>query len=248
SNARVRPAPEANPATAITADDPYATAGRTLRHRLHQWITQQVDFGDDVSVTIEFEESDGPLLDAPLGVQRLEFEPLSSHPIGRVPVTVRRYDGDALAATDRLRVQVIIKQPAVIASRSLTRGQVITASDLKVEQITLTSSRKTPLRAVDSAVGKQSVGLIREGAVVYVDDVEAPLLVKRGQAVTVRAVSGGIVLRTVGRAMEDGQQGEMILLRNERTRERFYVHVTGPQEAVMNLDEPDTLAAQENGQ
>lgn len=241
-----RPA-EANPINIVAADDDEATTGGNVRERLHRWIAEQVGGGDEVEVKLTFDDADAPLLNAPLRGQRLEFEPLTTHPVGRVPITVRRYTGDELAGTDRLRVDVEIRRPVVVARRSLARGQVITEDHLETRTVTLTSLRKKPLTDPASAVGQQSEGLLRAGAVMYVDDVAAPVLVRRGQTVTVRAMSGGVVLRMVGRAMDDGERGAVVELRNERTRETFEARVTGPQEAVLNLDEDATIAQQEVG-
>ncbi len=48
--------------------------------------------------------------------------------------------------------------------------------------------------------------------------VQAPKLIKRGERVTVVAETGGLKIRTVGKALSDGKSGDVIRVQSERSR------------------------------
>jgi flagella basal body P-ring formation protein FlgA len=71
--------------------------------------------------------------------------------------------------------------------------------------------------------------------VLYPEDVKSPVLVERGQLITVRCFTDGLVIRTVARAMDEGSKNDTIKVRNESSRETFTCTVTGPRRAAVNM-------------
>lgn len=126
-----------------------------------------------------------------------------------------------------LRVRAELSAPVVVAARALNRGQVIGADDVQLapRQIGLTS---TACRDLSAVVGQQAVRVLKPEDTVMSGDLAPLALVHRNKAVTVWSRQGGLLLKTVGRAMADGVYGEKILVRNEVSREAFYGIVTGP--------------------
>jgi flagella basal body P-ring formation protein FlgA len=58
-------------------------------------------------------------------------------------------------------------------------------------------------------------------------------LARTGQFVTVLLSRGGVTVKTVARAMEEGSYGQTIKVKNEGTKDVFEVVLTGPQEATL---------------
>ena len=112
-----------------------------------------------------------------------------------------------------------------VATRSLVPGDNVQATDVKLVQA---PPRQTdnPFYRLEDLIGQQTIGAIVEGQVIDQEDVRAPLLVRRGDAVTVFARSAGVQVRTTARAQEDGSRGDLITVESILNRQRFFARVT----------------------
>ena len=233
--AAVAPAPEtAAPVLANSQDQVDTTGPATLRDLLREKLAVHAVIPLD-QLVITFPAGDEAALAASVLGHRVEVQPMASGGVGRVPLVVRFYDGEAVTATHRINADVAWRTLAVVVRRGLSRGQTLTDADVEVREVTLDEARaQPPLATLDLAVGQVADAVLREGAVLYPDDLRAPLLVRRGQLVTVRAMVGDLVVRTAGRATEDGGLDAVIAVRNERSRQMFTARVTGVQEVVVD--------------
>lgn len=136
----------------------------------------------------------------------------------------------------RLEADVTVAQSVVVAARPIERGRVITAADVVVQQ-TAELPRETllrkPIESLDVVIGMEATKAIRIGDTVYSDDFRPQLLVKRGEEIAVYARGGGIQVRTIARARQDGARGELIGVESISEKEPFEAVVTGPREAVV---------------
>jgi flagella basal body P-ring formation protein FlgA len=136
----------------------------------------------------------------------------------------------------RLEAVVTVTQAVVIATRPIERGQVITAADVAVEQIAelpKESLLRKPIESLETVIGLEATKAIREGDTIYTGDFRPQLLVKRGEEIAVYARGGGIQVRTIARARQDGARGELIGVESLNDKEPFEAVVTGPREAVV---------------
>ena len=60
--------------------------------------------------------------------------------------------------------------------------------------------------------------------------VRAPLLVRRGERVSVRARAAGIVVRTYATAQQDGSLGDLVQVQALEGKERYAARVSGVRE------------------
>jgi flagella basal body P-ring formation protein FlgA len=126
--------------------------------------------------------------------------------------------------------------PVAVAVQPIARGSVITAADVQLQQASSapqTTSRRTPITSLDELIGMEARQAIQPGTTIMSDYVQAPLLVKRGEIITVVSQAGGIRVRTTARAREDGALGELVQVETLKTRERYDARVTGPRAAAV---------------
>lgn len=241
-------APKANTLPALDggADALVLPPAIKLREYLTGWLRQHLGAAED-DVQIQFDEDQHDWLDLSLALYRFEIEPVGRDLIGRVTINVRRYQSGRFLDANRLRVGVKVRRTVVVAARSLGRGQTITAADVQTKAQWFDSMIKQPASSVQAIVGQQTATSVRTGSVLYTDDIRPPVLVQRGQLVTVRCISGSLVLKTVARANEDGALNQLISLRNERTRSDYTARVSGPQEAVAVTESATSLAGATEG-
>ena len=124
-------------------------------------------------------------------------------------------------------VTVAQSEDVVVAAHPVAAGQVLAASDLMVqrEPVQLFAGRQV---YVDPAqiVGASAVMSLPAGMVVTQDAVQAPMVVKAGQTVSVQVTSGGVVVSINAVASQAGRIGDTILLTNPSSGRRFSAQVT----------------------
>jgi flagella basal body P-ring formation protein FlgA len=189
--------------------------------------------GDAQDLRITFADADARVLDQDVSNLRMEFEPIASSSLGRVPLVVRAYQGDKPVQTIRLIADVARRMDVLTIARSVARGQVLQADDVKSQKLFVTDARNAPIVDPAMVVGQLAVAALRPGTVITSEHVRSPILVKKGDTVMVRCIAGGLVITTPARATEDGFADKRITLINERSRETFTARVTGPREAVI---------------
>ncbi len=215
-----------NPTQAVEAHSPL-----TLREKLTLWLEEfTASSRDDLRITLS--RTDEAKLRRVALEERWEFEPSSPVRQGRLPLTARRYEGDAVTESLTLTVDVSRRVLAVVTTRSLDRGAAITEQDVEVQEVFVSDVRGLPLTEVTAAVGQHAGASLRAGSVVYAQHLRSPVLVSRGDVVTVRSITGSLVLKTLARAQQDGTMGQLIELRNERSRGVMTAKVVGPLECV----------------
>lgn len=210
-------------------------AGPTVRDRLAETLARMANVAPaDIRVTLS-PADEQTLASANLG-DRFEFEPLSGTGLGRVPVTVRRWRGDRPVEALRIAADVARRTTAVVAIRQIDRGNAIQPNDIEIREVFTAESLASLMTDVSVVAGKVALTAIKPGTAISTPCLRAPTVVRRGDAVNVRCVSGGIVLKLVARAGQDGGVGDVIAVRNERTRDAsgmLNVKVTGPGEGVV---------------
>jgi flagella basal body P-ring formation protein FlgA len=217
---------------AAAAVQSVAASPTSLRAQVTLLLEQNAG-GDPQDLRITFTDADARALDQDVSNLRLEFEPIASSSLGRVPVVMRAYQGDKPVQTIRLIADVARRTNVLTLTRPISRGQSIQSDDLKQQKLFVTDARNAPIADPALVVGQLSVGSLRPGTVLTSEHVRSPILVKKGDTVIVRCIAGGLVVTTAARAVEDGFADKRITLINERSRETFTARVTGPREAVV---------------
>jgi flagella basal body P-ring formation protein FlgA len=122
-----------------------------------------------------------------------------------------------------------------VAIRPIARGEVITAADVDMQPLdgTPATGRRPIVESLEQLVGMEARQPIQAGEVIFTDHVQAPILVKRGEEITVVSQSGGIRVRTTARARQDGSRGELVQVETMETKERYDVRVVGLREAAV---------------
>jgi len=153
-----------------------------------------------------------------LGKQRFEIVPLAGSTAPRVSLVA----------------DVSLPPTRVIAARSLAPGTLLRASDVRLvrdgnDRRRATGSRST-FHAIDEVVGMETTRSVVAGQQLDATVLRHPLLVRRGDVVTVYARTGGIQVRTTARARDDGSAGELVMIESLRDRKRYFARVTGTRE------------------
>ena len=111
-------------------------------------------------------------------------------------------------------VRIVGTTPVAVTVHALVTGSVLTAADLKVEQHDISELPQGYFDDPAVAVGLTAARPISGGAILTNQQLVASRAVQRGQAVTLVADSGGMLVRMAGRAMSDGLVSQRVKVQN----------------------------------
>jgi len=116
----------------------------------------------------------------------------------------------------RLFVPVRLAQsrPVVVAARPLGRDIALTADDIILADLDTTRLGYGYLTDPAQAIGQRLRRPVTEGTPLAPGLIEAPVLIRRGQQVTLEARTSGITVQMAGQARGDGILGQVIDVEN----------------------------------
>jgi len=129
-----------------------------------------------------------------------------------------------------VEAEVSIPSAAVVTARSLARGTVVRESDVVLQHDVPREAGSELYYSIDEVVGQQTTRAVAAGKPILHDALRAPLLVRRGEVVTVYARSSGIRVRTTARARDDGSLGDLISVESLQDRAMYFARVSAVRE------------------
>ncbi|MGH7243992.1 MAG: flagellar basal body P-ring formation chaperone FlgA [Phycisphaerales bacterium] len=193
----------------------------------------QAEPGD---VRVAFSDGDNTLLDTPSSGRTLDIQPTGLGAI--VPVLIRIFEGEKVVAAGTAKVRIEQKLNVVGATRALHRGDLVTKEVVFSENRWTTPGERLATEA--TVVGSIIKNRLQPGDLFLDSDVEAAILVKRGDIVNIACLAGSIVMNTKARAMANGRENETIEftpLRNSKSRVTARIVAAG--QAVINAEVGD---------
>jgi len=135
-----------------------------------------------------------------------------------IPTLMLVLAGSAFANTVRI----------VVPAHDIARGDTISESDLtyaSVDGAALMSGVPTKMNEV---LGLQARRVLAAGQPFRGDDVRRPIVVTKGQTVTMQFSVPGVELTAMGRAMSEGGVGDTVTVQNPASFRMVTATVTGP--------------------
>lgn len=217
----------ANPEQPVSIELPL-----TIRDRVDRYLAQYTGMSADELVA-EFPDRELDALAQSAVQGRWEVAPVPgvTGKLGRIPLTVRQYahTGELLDSM-RFTANVARRTQVVIIKTTVERGRMFTRDMLETREELVSDDRVSYPATAEAIIGMTASQKIRANSVINSNDIQKPVLVERGSMIHVYAIAGSLVVRDTARANEDGTNGQIIEVRNERSRDTYYVRVTGSNE------------------
>lgn len=105
-----------------------------------------------------------------------------------------------------------------VTARPLSRGTILGSGDLQIARHGIKQLPAGYLVEIHQALGKQLSRSLVAGEVVTLNVIAAPRLVRRGQLVGLLAQGPGIDVRSSGKALSDGVEGDRVKVQNPSTK------------------------------
>ncbi len=110
-----------------------------------------------------------------------------------------------------------VYRSVAVAGRTLQRGEVVSPSDLATDIKDVSEFRLGFALTQEAILGKEVKFTVNKGEAFRYSALDAPLVIKRGDAVSMEAAAGDISVRTNGTAVTDGRLGQQIRVRNNQS-------------------------------
>lgn len=150
-----------------------------------------------------------------LGLQRLE-------------ITV---DSGSESSTFQVDADVAMPPGVVIAGRALSRGAVISPADVRLEPVSASDTSSDRFHRIEDVIGLEVATAVGAGRPLTQKAVRKPLLIRRGDVVTIFARAAGISVRVMARARDDGSLDDAVAVESMLDREVYLARVSGLRQA-----------------
>jgi flagella basal body P-ring formation protein FlgA len=161
------------------------------------------------------------LVEVPLGLEPLE---LKVAPTDRTPsagpktVALQLWiDGD-LHRTVHVAFSVSLREPRWVLRKSVVAGEVLDPSMFELRRVEVTLETANAGVPVEALAGTVTTRPIAASSIVTERDIQRPVVIERGDLVTVVIRSGSIEARELGSAMHEAKIGEMVRVNLQTTK------------------------------
>ena len=153
-------------------------------------------------------------------------------PIGasdRMPLSITVYDGDRIVRKEAVRAEIRVRRTVRTASRALPRGVEISPDDFTTREVWVGPG----LIPAEGVVGQVTARRLEPGTKIESADIEPPLVVERGEQITLHCVSGAIAIRSPARALGNARDGETLIVEMLGTGKKVTARANGAGNAVL---------------
>jgi flagella basal body P-ring formation protein FlgA len=229
-------------AVRVVSGEAKAAAGRTRRVNTTEMRLAQRRAQEAILAYLKDQVADGEEWNAEVKLSDAQARQLAqtTSPItvagGQEPWTGTQQFELAAKGLEPLTVEAQVSLPpaVVVAVRPLARGDIVRASDVTLERGKAGAKKvgvaDSGFDSVESVVGYEVTRPIAAGAVLTPASARKPLLVQRGEVVTVHAYSSGVHLKTTARSRQAGSDGDLVEVESLTDRARYFARVSGVQQ------------------
>ena len=125
-------------------------------------------------------------------------------------------------------VTVDIYADIVVANRNLHKGDILRASDIEFHRVNTSTAGRGYIDDIARVEGMELKKPIKEGQLVKMSHIKKPDIILKGQSVTVSSSTMFLTVESPGIALHNGQLGEQIKVKNERSNRVVSAHVIAP--------------------
>lgn len=227
----------------VVAAKPVATATAapssesTMRVIVIDRIAQSMSL-DPATMRVRFEGDDASLKflnDVVPATWSLDIAPIGSGLTGRTPVRIEAFEGDRVALRKTVQASVLVRVEQPVATGVLQRGEIVGERDIELQERWLPPAQAR-VPEMSELMGAQLKRRIDSGKPIGINDIQSPLVINRGDDVTVQAVSGSIVIKTKAKAMSSAREGERVTLQMDGSKKTITGRATSRGTAVVSLD------------
>ncbi|MEI6231517.1 MAG: flagellar basal body P-ring formation chaperone FlgA [Planctomycetota bacterium] len=205
--------------------------GKSIVDAVTQDVQQRFKFSPDTKFQIE------TLLTPPdqeLRPGKIEYQPewpRGGPQPGVMSVRVRLIQESCKVAEALVTVKLRIFGPVTCTTDSVRAGDLLTERNVATVQREMTAGNATNSISFTAAVGLRARTDLEPGQAVTRSSVVEPLLIRRGETVSLRVRSGALIISAHGEAKNDAARGELVRIQCPQSDGDIQARATGVREA-----------------
>ncbi len=200
---------------------------KTLQQKVSDYILTHVPW-DKSQVEISFSQKKASTI-LPLGKMDLSISTTkNSTLLGRQRFLVTILLDGQPEKKIWIPATIAVNIPVLVAVGKLERGHILSESDLLLREMDMAGLRAGVLTDPAEAMGKKLNRTVRPNTPLLSDYLEQPIVVQRGDVVTIKAENKNLLVTAQGKALENGSDGDLIRVMNLSSKTEIYSQVIGP--------------------
>jgi flagella basal body P-ring formation protein FlgA len=217
----------------------YADAENAVEKMLNQ-----KGIGDKIAVTINGRKTSALFTyEKPVAVEvkGLQFDRRDNHWSASLLFVS---DGEVITAIPSSgRYDEMIELP--VLKRETRSGDIISEANIEVRDFVMSHTRTDTISDISDLIGKSPLHSISPSRPIRIHEVVNPAIVKKNAVLQLRYHSPGMEITTMGEAMNDGAQGDVISVRNSASKKIVRAVITDSKTA--DIIAPGTEVSQSTG-
>lgn len=162
---------------------------------------------------------------------------------GRIQADLLGENGTDRPTRTSVSANVIPVQLIPVLARPVSRGALLTEADFEIERIPTKRVGANIVASLADAKGMEARRALRAGQPVRTTDLKAQTLIAKGALVTMTFEMPGLRLTNVGKALQDGSQGDVINIMNQKSKQTVMAKVISHNQVSVKLGGDVQLAA-----
>lgn len=160
---------------------------------------------------------------APDCASPLEVKPVNTLRLGRngIEVSCRHRSSWSLM----LNADIEVWRDVVVLRDHLSRGQRVKSANITLQQRNIGDLQRGYYTDIRDIIGNVSKRSLKAGTAINPSMINLPIIVKRGQTVTLRAERPGFTVNMKGVALKKGRKGDRIKVKNSNSEKELYGRV-----------------------
>jgi flagella basal body P-ring formation protein FlgA len=162
---------------------------------------------------------------------------------GRFSVFVTAPANSDNAQRQRVSGRIVYQVTIAVPAHSMSMGDVFGPSDVSEAKLPRERVASDAITNPQQLIGKAARRILRVGETVRAGDIADPVVVHKGDLVTIVLNTAGMRLTAQGKAMEDGAMGAAIRVTNTQSSRVIDTVVAGPNQVVAGSNAMPRIAA-----
>lgn len=130
--------------------------------------------------------------------------------------------------------EAVVSVPMLV--HQVSRTDVIAATDINLRDVPSRSLRKDTITDPQALIGKSPRATISAERAIRSTEISAPVVIHRGEFVEMTYSAPYMHIKTTGVALEDGELGGMLRVKNSKSEKAISARVTGAGKVEANLE------------
>ncbi|MEH6447864.1 MAG: flagellar basal body P-ring formation chaperone FlgA [Oleispira sp.] len=157
---------------------------------------------------------------SPACISPLEVKPINVLKLGRNSIQVSCQHRSSWSLM--LNADIEVWRKVVVLRDHLSRGQRVTSTSVVLQQRNIGDLQRGYYTEINSILGNVSKRSLKAGTAISPSMTNLPIIIKRGQDITLRAERPGFAVNMKGTALKKGRKGDKIKVKNSSSNKVLF--------------------------